>query len=102
MRIATVGTARKVTWLPNWLTVSPVQSLRKSRCRQSLPFSIRLIIALAGFGRLPTRPDREAFRSRLDDGLSFRLINSERSQGVRFYRRPPIKPALARDSSRFA
>src|SRR5881398_3275522 len=37
MRIATVGTARTVTWLPNTLTLSPAQSLRKSGWRHSLP-----------------------------------------------------------------
>src|SRR5438552_15047692 len=37
MRIATVGTARIVTWLPNTLTLSPAQSLRKSGWRHSLP-----------------------------------------------------------------
>src|SRR5260370_18152469 len=28
--MATVGTASRVTWLPNWLTVSPAQSFKKS------------------------------------------------------------------------
>src|SRR5437868_15540624 len=37
MRIATVGTASTVTWLPNTLTLSPAQSLRKSGWRHSLP-----------------------------------------------------------------
>ena len=35
--MATVGTASKVTWLPNTLTVSPAHSFRKSGWRHSLP-----------------------------------------------------------------
>src|SRR5260370_41503134 len=35
--MATVGTASRVTWLPNWLTVSPSHSFRKSGWRQRRP-----------------------------------------------------------------
>src|SRR5437773_4496988 len=37
MRIATVGTASTVTWLPNTLTLSPAHSLRKSGWRHRRP-----------------------------------------------------------------
>src|SRR5260370_29504714 len=37
MRMATVGTASSVTWLPNTLTVSPTQSFRKSGWRHRRP-----------------------------------------------------------------
>ena len=36
-RIATSGSARWVIWVPNWLTVSPIQSRRKSRWCHSPP-----------------------------------------------------------------
>src|SRR5713101_3371971 len=35
--MATVGTASRVTWLPNWLTVSPAQSFKKSGWRHRRP-----------------------------------------------------------------
>src|SRR2546421_1775829 len=38
--MATVGTARNVTCVPNWLTVSPAQSFKKSGWRHNSPRSI--------------------------------------------------------------
>lgn len=35
--MATVGTARTVTWLPNTLTLSPAHSFKKSGCRHNFP-----------------------------------------------------------------
>src|SRR5260370_9254917 len=40
--MATVGTASRVTWLPNWLTVSPAQSFKKSGwCHRRPPNTAR-------------------------------------------------------------
>ena len=37
VRTAKRGMASRLTWEPSWLTVSPPQSRRKSRCRMSTP-----------------------------------------------------------------